>query len=166
MSASSSVASAKKATTASQDALAKPTLGIVADVSDPSTSAPASAADAESALEQLEAISADFRGGAILASTGKVLAATGEHETWQVAGSALFEAADAAAGEPVSHAHVGTEDGEVFAVRESGFALVAAAERFALSGLMLFDIRSVLRDLARGSVVDHAPPGDAKAEAA
>ena len=47
----------------------------------------------------------------------------------------MLAAADAAAGEPVTHAHVGTEDGEAFAVRLGGFALVAAAERFALAGL-------------------------------
>ena len=37
-----------------------------------------------------------------------------------------------------------------FAVRHQGFALVAAAERFALAGLMVFDIRAALRDLVRG----------------
>jgi len=135
-------------------------------VPDPSTSAPASAADAESALEQLEAISADFRGGVILDSAGKVLAATGEHETWQVAGSALFEAADQAAGDAVSHVHVGTEDGEVFAVRQNDFALVAAADRFALAGLMLFDIRAALRELRRGGVGARVSATESKAAAA
>jgi hypothetical protein len=71
-------------------------------------------------------------------------------ERWGEAGRAMLAAADAAAGEPVTHAHVGTEDGEAFAVRHSGLALVASAERFTLAGLMLFDIRAVLRDLARG----------------
>jgi hypothetical protein len=62
----------------------------------------------------------------------------------------MIAAADAAAGEPVTHAHVGTEDGEVFVVRDQGFALVAATDRFALAGLMVFDIRAALRDLIRG----------------
>ena len=53
---------------------------------------------------------------------------------WAEAGRGMLAAADAAAGEPVTHAHVGTEDGEAFAVRHEGFALVAAAERFALAG--------------------------------
>ncbi len=77
---------------------------------------------------------------------------------WAKAANGLLRAADAAAGEPVSHAHVGTEDGEAFAVRHEGFALIAASERFTLASLMLSDMRSVLRDLARGS---QAAPIDA-----
>lgn len=160
MSASSSVAKAQMPTTTSHDALTKPTLGIVADVPDPSPSARVRAADGESALEELQAISADLRGATILDPDGEVLAATGDRDAWRSAARALLEAADAAAGEPVSHMHVATEDGEVFAVRQDGFTLVAAAERFTLAGLMLFDIRSVLRGLAR------RPGGGARAAAA
>jgi hypothetical protein len=58
---------------------------------------------------------------------------------------------------------VGTEDGEAFAVRHAGLALVAAADRFTLAGLMLFDIRAVLRDLARGPDVPQARIADARA---
>ena len=39
----------------------------------------------------------------------------------------------------------------MFAVRQGGYAAVAVAERFALAGLMVFDMRAVLRDLARGA---------------
>lgn len=95
-------------------------------------------------------MSVDLRGCVILDSEGAPLAASGDPSGWADAARGLLVAADAAAGEAVTHAHVGTEDGEVFAVRHDGFALVAAAERFALAGLMLFDIRAVLRDLARG----------------
>jgi hypothetical protein len=115
-----------------------------------STKAAPSAADAEVAVARLEAMSADLRGCVILDSEGKPLAASGPIDRWARAGRELLAAADAAAGEPVAHAHVGTEDGEAFAVRHRGFALVAAAERFTLAGLLLFDIRAVLRDLARG----------------
>ncbi|MDX6583627.1 MAG: hypothetical protein QOI10_2811 [Solirubrobacterales bacterium] len=108
-----------------------------------------SAADAEVAVARLASMSADLRGCVILDSEGRALAASGPIEGWAEAGGALLEAADVAAGRPVSHAHVGTEDGEAFAVRHRGFAVVAAAERFTLAGLMLFDIRAVLRDLAR-----------------
>ena len=66
------------------------------------------------------------------------------------AANELLAAADAAAGEAVTHAHVGTEDGEAFAVRDGGYAVVAAAERFTLASLLFFDIRAVLRDLIRG----------------
>ena len=116
---------------------------------DPTASGAPSAADAEVAVARLAAMSDDLRGCVILADDGTALAASGELEPWAEAARALLAAADAAAGEPVKHAHVGTEDGEAFAVRHAGFALVAAVERFALAGLMLFDIRNVLRDLAR-----------------
>ncbi len=102
-------------------------------------------------------MSADLRGCVILDPGGAALAASGPVDVWAEAARALLEAADAAAGEPVTHAHVGTEDGEAFAVRRHGFALVAAAERFTLAGLMLFDIRAVLRDLARGPAAAREP---------
>jgi hypothetical protein len=94
-------------------------------------------------------MSADLRGCVILDRDGEPLAASGSLDGWAEAARGMLAAADAAAGEPVAHAHVGTEDGEAFAVRHAGFAVVAAAERFALAGLLLFDIRNVLRDLAR-----------------
>ena len=99
-------------------------------------------------MARLVAMSDDLRGCVILAENGTPLAATGDLDTWGEAARGLLAAADVAAGEPVDHAHVGTEDGEAFAVRHAGLALVAAVERFALAGLMLFDIRNVLHDLA------------------
>jgi hypothetical protein len=95
-------------------------------------------------------MSADLRGCVILDSNGEALAASGGLDGWAQAAAELLTAADEAAGEPVTAAHVGIEDGEAFAVRQDGFALVAAAERFALASLMMFDMRAVLRDLARG----------------
>ncbi len=47
----------------------------------------------------------------------------------------------------MTQAHVGTEDGEAFVLRDRGYALIAAAERFALTSLLFFDIRVVLSDL-------------------
>lgn len=108
----------------------------------------ASAADGEVAVAKLEAMSADLRGCAILAADGSPLAASGDLESWGASARELLAAADSAAGEPVSHAHIGTEDGEAFAVRFGGYAAVAVAERFALTSLMLSDMRAVLRDLA------------------
>ena len=118
---------------------------------DPTATGGPSVADAEVAVARLAAMSADLRGCVILAPDGTALAASGDLDTWAEAGRGMLAAADVAAGEEVTHAHVGTEDGEAFAVRHRGFAVVAAAERFALAGLMLFDIRAVLRDLARAS---------------
>jgi predicted regulator of Ras-like GTPase activity (Roadblock/LC7/MglB family) len=106
--------------------------------------------DADVAIARLQSTSTDLRGCAIVAPDGELLAATGDAESWREAATALIAAADAAASEPVTHAHVGTEDGEVFVVRDRGYALVAAADRFALAGLMVFDIRAALRDLIRG----------------
>jgi hypothetical protein len=122
---------------------------------DPSPTRAPSAADSEVAVARLEAMSADMRGCVILDPGGSALAASGDAETWQQAGRALLEAADRAAGEPATHAHVGTEDGEAFAVRQDGYAVIAAADRFTLASLMLFDMRAVLRDLLRGP--DAAP---------
>ena len=46
--------------------------------------------------------------------------------------------------------HIGTEQGEVFALRHSGLAAIAVTDRFALASLLLFDMRALLRDLAAG----------------
>ena len=70
------------------------------------------------ALAYLTEMSPDLRGGAILAADGSVLAACGEPERWREDVAALLEVADAAGGEPVEQAHVATEQGEVFVVRQ------------------------------------------------
>lgn len=105
---------------------------------------------AEGALAFLEEMSTDLRGAAVLDPEGSVLAATGTEARWREDAAALFRAADAAGAEPVEQVHIGTEQGEVFAIRHAGLAAVAVAERFALASLMFFDLRSLLRDLARG----------------
>lgn len=119
----------------------------------PADDAPASGApseiDAELALARLASWASAVRGGCVLEGSGEVLAATGERDRWTEVARDLLAAADTAAGEPVTQAHVGTDDGEVFAVRERGYALVAATDRFPLASLMLFDLRSALRMLVR-----------------
>jgi hypothetical protein len=104
--------------------------------------------DAGRAVSYLENISPQMRGCAILSTEGEVLAASGSRERWGEAGRDLIAAADAAGGEPVAHAHVATGDGEAFCVREGGLVAVAVAERFTLASLMLFDMRTALRELA------------------
>jgi hypothetical protein len=108
-----------------------------------------SAAAAEAAVARMSEMSPDLRGCAILDPGGRVLAATGDRDRWASAGRAFLAAADAAGEEPATHVHVATEDGEAFALRHAGLAMVAAAERFVLASLMIFDMRAVLRDLAR-----------------
>ena len=106
---------------------------------------------AEAAVARLTEMSPDLHGCAVLGPDGRGLAASGDPESWASAAAALLSAADAAGDEPASHVHVATEDGEAFAVRHEGLAMVAVAERFTLASLMIFDMRAVLRDLARGS---------------
>ncbi len=132
-------------------------------MSDPSPSRAPSAADAAVAVAWLGRTSTDLRGCVILDPQAAPLAASGELETWGTAGSELLAAADAAAGEPVAHAHIGTEDGEAFVLRLGGYAIVAASERFALASLMLSDMRAALRDLLRGAVGAAAPVDAARA---
>jgi hypothetical protein len=109
-------------------------------------------ADAELAVARMAEMSVDLRGCAVLDAHGHELASSAG-SGWARAGAAFLEAADAAESEPVLQVHVATEDGEAFAVREHGLAMVAVTERFTLASLMLFDMRTVLRDLASGDGV-------------
>ncbi|MGH2991412.1 MAG: hypothetical protein ACRDMA_16430 [Solirubrobacterales bacterium] len=104
---------------------------------------------AEAAVARLREMSAEILGCAVF-WRGELLAASGDRDRWGEASAALLEAADAAGEGPASQLHVATEEGEVFAVRDRGLAIVAVSERFALASLMLSDMRTVLRDLARG----------------
>ena len=111
----------------------------------------ATVADAEVAVARMHEMSSDLRGCAVIAPGGEALAASGELDRWGPAATDLLAAADVAAGETASQVHVGTEDGEAFAVRLGEFAVVAVAERFTLASLILFDMRTVLRDLVRAA---------------
>lgn len=104
---------------------------------------------AKAAIARFQALSAEIRGCAILGPNG-ILAATGEHENWVGPAAELLAAADSAAGGTVSHAHVATEEGEAYALRQAGLAMVAVTDRFTLASLVLADMRAALRDLAFG----------------
>jgi len=131
-----------------QEARARGTVGILAEMPDDDIAAEVSTATAEGALAYLTEMSPDLRGAAILGRDGEVLAGSGEPGRWRDDAAALFEIADRAGGEPVEQVHIGTEQGEVFALRHAGHAAVAVAERFALASLTFFDMRTMLRDLA------------------
>jgi predicted regulator of Ras-like GTPase activity (Roadblock/LC7/MglB family) len=105
---------------------------------------------AKAALAYLTEMSPDLRGGAILTDRGEVLAASDHPDRWREDAAALFGVADRAGAEPVEQLHIATEQGEVFALRHAGLAAAVVTERFALASLLLFDMRSVLRDLAAG----------------
>jgi predicted regulator of Ras-like GTPase activity (Roadblock/LC7/MglB family) len=124
--------------------------GILAEMADGETSGAVSADAAEGALAYLTEMSPDLRGAAILGPGGAVLAASGHRDRWGEDVAALFAVADRAGGEPVEQVHIGTEQGEVFALRHAGLAAVAVTERFALASLTFFDMRALLRDLAAG----------------
>jgi predicted regulator of Ras-like GTPase activity (Roadblock/LC7/MglB family) len=132
-----------------QEARASDMVGIFADMADAAPVAPPSGESAEAALEFLAEMSPDLRGAAILGPEGEVLAATGvEKQHWREDAAALFAAADEAEETPVEQVHIATEQGEVFAIRNAGLAAVAVTDRFALASLLLFDMRSMLRELA------------------
>jgi predicted regulator of Ras-like GTPase activity (Roadblock/LC7/MglB family) len=105
---------------------------------------------AEAALAYLAELSPDLRGAAILNADGSVIAASGPSSRWGEDSAALFSVADRAGGEPVEQVHIGTEQGEVFAVRHAGLAAVAVTDRFALASLTFFDLKALLRELAAG----------------
>ena len=62
----------------------------------------------------------------------------------------LFQhAAEAAAGGPApAQVEVVLPEGAIYALRDHGWTLAVVAGRFALSSLMFFDLRMVIRDLA------------------
>jgi predicted regulator of Ras-like GTPase activity (Roadblock/LC7/MglB family) len=127
-------------------------------MADAATTEAASGDAAEAALAFLGEMSPDLRGAAILDAAGTVLAAAGDPERWQEDAAALFTVADRAADEPAEQLHVATEQGEVFALRHCGLAVVVVTERFALASLMFFDMRSTLRDLAKAGRGTEDPP--------
>lgn len=139
------------ATVMIQEARARDTVGSFSQMPDASATTTPSSESAEAALAFLTEMSPDLRGAAVLGSEGEVLAATGEEsERWGEDAAALLAAADAAEDTPVEQVHIATEQGEVFAIRHAGLAAVAVTERFALASLLLFDMRSMLRQLGRG----------------
>lgn len=130
-----------------QEARARDTVGIFTEVMDAAATAP-DRESAEAALEFLGEMSPDLRGAAILGPEGEVLAATeGEAERWREDAAALLAVADRAEDAPIEQIHIATEQGEVFAIRNAGLTAVAVTDRFALASLLLFDMRSMLREL-------------------
>lgn len=158
---------AQTTTTVIQEARARVTVGIFTQMPDAVATTVPSGDSAEAALAYLAEMSPDLRGAAILGSDGEVLAASGgKSRRWQEDVAALFAAADAAEEVPVEQVHIATEQGEVFAIRNQGLAAVAVTDRFALASLLLFDLRSMLRELAGATPSFGGPkaPKDRKGE--
>ena len=142
-------------TTVIQDARARVTVCIFAEMADAAT-APAPGASGEAAIAFLTEMSPDLRGAAILAADGSPLAASGEPREWAEAAAQLFAVADAADGEAVEQIHVATEAGELFALRHEGLTAVAVTDRFPLASLTFFDLRATLHQLATEGGADAA----------
>jgi hypothetical protein len=86
----------------------------------------------------------EVRGWAIF-DASSTLDASHAREEWLEAGRSLLAAADGAAGQEATHAHVATELGEAFLVRSGDLVMVAVTDRFALASLVFADMRSALR---------------------
>jgi hypothetical protein len=104
------------------------------------------------ALDYLGELSTDIDGAILLAAGETVAAAWGS-----AAGSPdriaertreLIHRVDAAAGgDPPAEFEVSTGPAAVFVVRDASWTLAVLAGRFALSSLMLYDMRKVVADL-------------------
>lgn len=106
----------------------------------------AAASESRRLLNRLEQTSTDLRAAAVFGPDGEQLAATDDVD-WGARAAALWGAADEGCSGPATQVHVGTEQGEVFAMRGNDASIVATSERFALASLMMCDLRAVLRDL-------------------
>jgi hypothetical protein len=141
------------ATTVSHEIRESGTALYVERVSASKAATPTTGADrAAAAVERLEEMAADVRGCALLGAGGEVLAASGDEERrddWAEPAAGLLAAADAIREEPAEHIHVGTEEGEVFAVRDGGLTMIAVTDRFTLTSLLVSDMRTVLRDAVK-----------------
>jgi hypothetical protein len=104
---------------------------------------------AERALARLTELAVDLRAAAILESDGTMLATTGPGDEWAEQSHLLIGAARDAVGGVIDRLHVGTTEGEIFAVPEHERWCVAITERFTLASLLIFDLRVVLREMAR-----------------
>ena len=106
------------------------------------------------ALAYLGELSTDIRAAAVLDESGAVAAQSGfdegsTDELRELVADLFRHAAEAAGDEPApGQVEVALPEGWVYAYRDHGWTLAVVAGRFALSSLMFFDLRMVVRDLA------------------
>ena len=105
------------------------------------------------ALAYLGELSTDIRAAAVLDESGAVAAHSGFDEDGadqvrELVVDLYRHAAEAADGSAPDQVEVALPEGSVFALRDHGWTLAVVAGRFALSSLMFFDLRMVIRDLA------------------
>ncbi|MFL5953413.1 MAG: hypothetical protein ACJ76I_04800 [Gaiellaceae bacterium] len=95
-------------------------------------------------------MSTDVKATVVLSTDGRTAAASKPGEPGdrlRELTRQLFVHADAADRQPVSQVEVSTGVGSVYAVRDERWIIGVVTGRFALSSLMFYDLRSVLRDL-------------------
>lgn len=110
----------------------------------------ANAERASAILDRLAALSPDLIDAAIFDADG-VQIASSDGSDWSGGAEQLWAAADGGGHGAGVQVHVGTEDGEVFAVRNGAGSIVSTSRRFALASLMLTDLRTALRDFELGA---------------
>jgi hypothetical protein len=99
------------------------------------------------AADFVEGLSTDIRACVLLDADGRLSAVDSGHEP---DGEALAELArELLERAGTNQVEVSTGAGIVYALREAGWTLVVVAGRFALSSLVLFDMRRVLEGLAK-----------------
>jgi hypothetical protein len=105
------------------------------------------------ALDYLDELSTDIRGGLLLDADRRVVAGwrgdADRAERLREPLLGLLERADAAAGasSPAAQVEVTTQRGAVFCVRDGDWTLAVVTGRFALPSLVFYDLRHVLGDL-------------------
>lgn len=105
------------------------------------------------ALDYLDELSTDIRAATILDGSNELAAYSGESaDRGERMRRLVLDLLDAAGGavpgldEP-PEVEVSTPNGAVFAVRENGWTIGVVTGRYALSSLMLYDLRRVAEDL-------------------
>jgi hypothetical protein len=135
----------------------------------------------ERAAERLRGLSADVRAAVLLDAAGSFAGASDDdYDSGAALGELarrLFEEVDRATrdwdAEPAEQVEVQVPGGAVFGSRTPRWTLVAVARRGALSSLVLYDLRAVLRELEGGppirqsvSAQERAPGPDTEEHAA
>jgi len=134
----------------------------------------------ERAAERLRGLSGDVRAAVLLDAAGSLAGASDDdydHAALGELARRLFEEVDRATrdwdADPAEQVEVQVPGGAVFGSRTPRWTLVAVARRGALSSLMLYDLRAVLRELDGGppirrsvSAAEPAPGPDTEEHAA
>jgi hypothetical protein len=105
------------------------------------------------ALDYLDELSVDIRAAAVLDGSDELAAHTGDsperaERMRKLVLELLERAGQAVPGtDEAPEVEVSTPNGAVFAVRENGWTIAVVTGRYALSSLMLYDLRRVAEDL-------------------